>query len=153
MPEEAKPTTTEKPSETSTEPVPEKQPQDSPAPAKPDSTPESTQTAPEPSSADEVANLRTALAKAQMERTAAIEAVKLGIDPKQVPYVLRLAELPSSGKTEDITAAIQKVLDDVPAFRAEAPGSRPEIRIGAKAPQETETNDALARAFGNVKKK
>lgn len=153
MTEETKPTTTEQPKETPTAPVPEKQPQDSTAPAKPDSPPESTQTAPEPSSANEVAALRTELAKAQAERTAAMEAVKLGIDPKQIPYVLRLAELPASGKTEDIAAAIQKVLDDVPAFRADAPGSRPEIRIGAKAPQETEPNDALARAFGNVKKK
>lgn len=112
----------------------------------PASVPESK---PEHTEPDETAALRSQLARANAERIAAIEAAKLGVDPNQVPYVLRLAEFPESGKPEDIAAAVQKVLDDVPAFKASAPGNRPEIRIGAKAPKEHETSDALARAFGN----
>lgn len=100
-------------------------------------------------SAAKIAELQAQLAAANAQRVAAIEAAKLGIDPKQVPYVLRLAELPESGKPEDIAAAIQKVLDDVPAFKSAASGSTPEIRIGAKDQQGTAQSDALSRIFGN----
>lgn len=110
---------------------------------------ESAQDAPKSSGTDEVTNLRAQLARANAERVAAIEAAKLGIDPKQVPYVLRLAELGGSDKPEDIAAAIQKVLDDVPAFKASASGAAPEIRIGAKDPQENAQSDALSQIFGN----
>lgn len=111
--------------------------------------PQSAQNAPESPAADEVTNLRAQLARANAERVAAIEAAKLGIDPKQVPYVLRLAELGGSDKPEDIAAAIQKVLDDVPAFKASASGTAPGIRIGAKDPQENAQSDALSQIFGN----
>lgn len=152
MDEETK--TTEQPAAEQDSPKPDapakEPPAKEPAPKTPapDAT-QSAQSAPESSGTDEVTNLRAQLARANAERVAAIEAAKLGIDPKQVPYVLRLAELPGSDKPEDIAAAIQKVLDDVPAFKASASGTAPEIRIGAKNPQENSQSDALSQIFGN----
>lgn len=127
------------------EPVPAPAPAPQPAP-KAAALPEP---APPQDSSAEIAELRAQLARAQAESTAAVEAAKLGIDPKQVPYVLRLAELPETGKPEDIAAAIQKVLDDVPAFKSGAAAGAPQIRIGAGEPQEKTESDALARIFGN----
>ncbi len=135
-------------------PAPAAAPEPAPAPAPaPQDAPESPQDAAGASAADELADLRAQLARATGERTAAIEAVKLGVDAKQIPYVLRLVELPKSGKAEDIAAAVQKVLDDVPAFKSAAPSAAQSgIRIGAKAPENAQTDDALARAFGNKPK-
>ena len=152
MDEETK--TTEQPAAEQDSPKPDasakEPPAKEPAPKTPaPDAPQSAQNAPESSAADEVTTLRAQLARANAERVAAIEAAKLGIDPKQVPYVLRLAELGGSDKPEEIAAAIQKVLDDVPAFKASASGTAPEIRIGAKDPQENAQSDALSQIFGN----
>lgn len=117
--------------------------------AEPQDAPESAQNAPESPGADEAASLRAQLARANMMSTAAIEAAKLGVEAGQIPYVLRLAELPESGKAEDIAAAVKKVLDDVPAFKPDAGGTRSGIRIGAKDAAQNDQNEALARAFGN----
>ena len=138
--------------ETSADPKPEPAPESKSADAEqqpPEDAPESPQTAADAALADEVASLRAQLARATGERTAAIEAVKLGVDAKQIPYVLRLVELPESGKAEDIAAAVKKVLDDVPAFKSAASGNQTGIRIGARASQEAQNEDVLARAFGN----
>ena len=77
--------------------------------AEPQDAAESAQDAPESPGADEVASLRAQLARANMMSTAAIEAAKLGVEAGQIPYVLRLAELPESGKAEDIAAAVNVV--------------------------------------------
>lgn len=146
MPEKAEP---------EAKPDPEK-----PAEAKPETNPESkpepqtpSESVPQPLEAtatNEVAALRADLARAQTERTAVLEAARMGIDAKHIDYVLKLADLPADGKPEDIQKALQKVLDDVPAFRVTAPDNRHALRIGAKDPKETNAEDALAKAFGNT---
>lgn len=144
----AEPAAQETPADPKPEPAPEPKSADAEQPS-PQDAPESPQAAADAALADEVASLRAQLARATGERTAAIEAVKLGVDAKQIPYVLRLMEMPDSGKEEDIAAAVKKVLDDVPAFRSAASGNQTGIRIGAKASQEAQNEDVLARAFGN----
>lgn len=144
----AEPAAQETPADPKPEPAPEPKSADAEPPS-PQDAPESPQAAADAALADEVASLRAQLARATGERTAAIEAVKLGVDAKQIPYVLRLVELPESGKAEDIAAAVKKVLDDVPAFKSAAPGNQTGIRIGARASQEAQNEDVLARAFGN----
>lgn len=138
-----------------TEPEAKSEPEQPEAP-KPEPVPETpTESAVQPSEApgtDDVASLRSDLARAQTERMAVLEAAKMGIDAKHIDYVLKLAELPADGKPESIQKALQKVLDDVPAFRVTAPDNRPELRIGAKAPKETAADEAIAKAFGNFKK-
>lgn len=134
-PEEAQKPEPEQPADQKQEPAPEKPtaPQEAPA-------------------TDDTATLRADLARAQTERAAVLEAAKLGIDAKHIDYVLKLADLPDDGKPEGIQKALQKVLDDVPAFRATAPENRPQLRIGTKGQLENASDDALARAFGNTKK-
>lgn len=154
-PETTNPTATPEEStaepETGTDTAPDPEP--APAPENRDtgsSTPDSTQDAPESPSPDEVQALRAQLARANAMRTAAVEAAKLGVEPGHIPYVLRLMEMPDSGKDEDIAAAVQKVLDDVPAFKPAAQGGRPQMRIGAKDAEQSDQNEAIAKAFGNT---
>lgn len=126
-----------------------------PAPEKPEApkpSAESAQQPPETSGTDELTSLKAQLARAQTERIAALEAVKLGIDPKHIDYVLKLAELPEGGKPADIQKALQKVLDDIPAFKASAAENRPALRIGADDPKQVSDEDKIAAAFGNTKK-
>ena len=47
---------------------------------------------------------------------------------KQIPYVLKLADIQISDeevKDEDIKAAIEKVLEDVPALKSQEPTPKP----------------------------
>ena len=120
-PEQAKP-------EPKTEPVPE-QPQDN----------------------TELNSLKAELSRIRTEKAAALEAVRMGVDSRQIDYVLKLAEFPENADQKAITAAIQKVLDDVPAFKAEASGKSKGFKIGADEPKPTSEADAIARAFGNTK--
>lgn len=134
-----------KPAEPTTapEPAPAPQPEPTPEPAAP----------PQPDNTAELQSLRSELAKAKLERTAALEAAQLGIDPKHIGYVLRLAELPEKGDEAGIRDAIQKVLDDVPAFRMSTSGAAAGIRIGGKEPKQQTESEDIARAFGNAKTK
>lgn len=141
MPEKAEPEAKPDPEK------PETKPESKPEPETPS---ESVPQPPEATATNEVAVLRADLARAQTERTAVLEAARMGIDAKHIDYVLKLADLPADGKPEDIQKALQKVLDDVPAFRVTAPDNRPALRIGAKDPKETNAEDALAKAFGNI---
>ena len=63
-----------------------------------------------------------------------MKALELGIDMKQIPYVLKLADIQISDeevKDEDIKAAIEKVLEDVPALKSQEPTPKPGITLGA----------------------
>ncbi len=133
------------------DPKPAPAPAPAPQPPKPAPAPEPP--ASEPDNTAELQSLRTELAQAKLERTAALEAVKLGIDPKHIGYVMKLAELPENGDEAAVSEALKKVLDDVPMFRANTAGSGTGIRIGGKEQQQNEESDALARAFGNGKTK
>lgn len=94
--------------------------------------------------------------KAQVESTATMVAVRLGIDAKTIPYVLKLADLSTvvdkEGKINDeaVTQALNKVLDDVPAFKSSTAGSG-FIKVGASGGQPTSQEDQLAAIFGNKK--
>lgn len=133
------------------DPEPNPAPAPAPQPSKPTPAPEPP--APETDNMAELQSLRTELAQAKLERTAALEAVKLGIDPKHIGYVMKLAEFPENGDEAAVSEALKKVLDDVPMFRANTVGSGTGIRIGGKEQQQNEESDALARAFGNGKTK
>lgn len=60
---------------------------------------------------------------AEIEKSAALEAVKQGVDVASIPYVLKMADFSAvsvDGKinTEKLTEAVKKVLDDIPALKA-----------------------------------
>lgn len=94
--------------------------------------------------------------QAQMQAAATMAAVSLGIDAKTIPYVLKMADLGQvmgqDGKINDeaLKAALNKVLEDVPALKPQAPGSTGFIQVGAASGQQQTqtTDDALKKAFG-----
>ena len=94
--------------------------------------------------------------KAMIDSAATMTAVSLGIDAKTIPYVLKMADLSQvmgqDGKINDeaLKAALNKVLEDVPALKPQASGSTGFIQVGAASGQQQTqaTDDALKKAFG-----
>ena len=98
--------------------------------------------------------------KAMVDSAATMTAVSLGIDTKTIPYVLKMADLSQvtgqDGKINDeaLKAALNKVLEDVPALKPQTPGSSGFIQVGAASGGQTQqtVDTELDRIFG-VKKK
>ncbi|WP_411337218.1 hypothetical protein [Ruminococcus gauvreauii] len=96
--------------------------------------------------------------QAQVENKAILEAIQLGIDPKTVPYVLKLADLSQvmdaegNINQESIQNALKKVLEDVPALKPEPKQATGFVQVGASGGQQQSTqNDQLSAIFGNKK--
>lgn len=96
--------------------------------------------------------------QAQVENKAILEAIQLGIDPKTVPYVLKLADLSQvmdaegNINQENIQNALKKVLEDVPALKPEPKQATGFVQVGASGGQQQSTqNDQLSAIFGNKK--
>ena len=99
---------------------------------------------------------QAAMQQAQMQSAATMAAVSLGIDAKTIPYVLKMADLSQvtgqDGKINDETlkAALNKVLEDIPALKPQAAGSTGFIQVGATSgTQQTQsaTDAELDRIF------
>lgn len=98
--------------------------------------------------------------KAMIDSAATMAAVSLGLDAKTIPYVLKMADLSQvmgqDGKINDeaLKAALDKVLEDVPALKPQASGSTGFIQVGAASGGQTQqtVDTELDRIFG-VKKK
>lgn len=91
--------------------------------------------------------------KAQVESTATIVAVKLGVDAKSIPYILKMADfnavIDKDGKISDeaVTGAINKVLEDVPALKPSANETGfTQVGIGGDPSQRTQQNAAKPQA-------
>lgn len=82
-----------------------------------------------------VASERSARIKAQLRADAQLEAIKQGVDVKSIPHVLKLVDYKDCTDGEGVTdseklsAAVKKVLDDVPAFKAVS-NSGGSVRVG-----------------------
>lgn len=87
--------------------------------------------------------------QAQMQAAATMAAVSLGIDAKTIPYVLKMADLSQvmgqDGKINDETlkAALNKVLEDVPALKPQAPGTTGFIQVGVASGQQQTANEPM----------
>ncbi|MGM0215455.1 hypothetical protein [Enterococcus sp. AZ109] len=95
--------------------------------------------------------------KAQLDAKAQMAAIQLGVDPKVLPYVLKLADLSSltlESKDEDFTNALNKVLEDVPALKKEQTASTGFQAVGSSGQSQGQTaaEDQLDRIFGVNKK-
>lgn len=98
--------------------------------------------------------------QAMIDKEATLAAIGLGIDAKTIPYVLKMADLSQvmgqDGKINEETmkAALNKVLEDVPALKPQAAGSIGFVQVGAAggAGQQTTVDTELDRIFG-IKKK
>lgn len=111
----------------------------------------------------DVAGLQTQLqtyqAQAQqavIEKDATVEAIGLGLEAKQVPYILKMADfskaMDKDGKTnpEAIKEAINKVLEDFPQLKPQKEENKGFQKVGASGGNQANQNmdDALKQAFG-----
>ncbi len=75
--------------------------------------------------------------QAQIQNAAILAAVSLGIDAKTIPYILKMADLSQTvgqdGKIneENLKAALNKVLEDVPGLKPQAAGTTGFVQVGA----------------------
>lgn len=97
---------------------------------------------------------------AEIEKSAALEAVKQGVDVASIQYVLKMADFSAvsvDGKinTEKLTEAVKKVLDDIPALKAKANENAGGVhKIGGDGNgNKNLTEDALRGIFGIKSKK
>lgn len=94
--------------------------------------------------------------QAVIEKDATIEAIGLGLDAKQVPYILKMADfskaMDKDGKTspEAIKEAINKVLEDFPQLKPTKEENKGLQKVGASGGNQVNQNmdDALKQAFG-----
>lgn len=98
------------------------------------------------------------LQQAAIEREAFTLAPDLGVDIKTLPYITKLADFSTvtdekgDVKPDLVKAAIEKVLEDVPAFKAQNTTSAGSFKIGAEGGQQAAAqNEQLAAIFGNKK--
>lgn len=98
--------------------------------------------------------------QAQIQSAAVLAAVSLGIDAKTIPYILKMADLSQAvgqdGKIneENLKAALNKVLEDVPALKPQVSGTTGFIQVGAASSgtgQQANQADQLSSIFGNKK--
>lgn len=102
---------------------------------------------------NQLTQAQAAVQKAQIESAATMTAVSLGIQAKTIPYVLKMADfsqvIGQDGKVseEALTAAINKVLEDIPALKPQADAKSGFMQIGTggnpqQQPQQTTANQA-----------
>lgn len=104
----------------------------------------------------QLAQAQAASQQAQINASATMAAVSLGIDAKTIPYVLKMADLSQvvgqDGKIneETLKAALNKVLEDIPALKPQTAASTGFVQIGATGGNQTQsaTDAELDRIFG-----
>lgn len=86
----------------------------------------------------QIAELQKQISDRAIDDALSTAALDLGVDAKQLPYVARLAArdgiLGTDGKpdAEKVKAAINQVLEDVPALKASANANKGFVPVGAK---------------------
>ena len=96
--------------------------------------------------------------KAQLDNAATLQAVKLGIAPEKIPFVLKLADMSEvmdkEGKIseENLKTALDNVLKVLPELKPQTQ-QQTGFQIGAPgtSQQQVNQNDQLAAIFGNKK--
>ena len=104
----------------------------------------------------EVANATARVAK--VENAVIVEATKMGIDPKAIPYLTRMADLSDVGdergaiSSEKVAAALGKVLDDLPALKPNLKEQGFKVGgAGAKDGDPAKADDQKLKAIFGVK--
>lgn len=105
-----------------------------------------------------IAELEQAAEAARVESAVTQAAVQMGIDAKAIPYLARMADLSDVGDgsggidTAKVSAALKKVLDDVPGLKPQPSGAGAGFSIGGAGGKDPDTGkaegSALDRAFG-----
>lgn len=98
-----------------------------------------------------IADLQKQIADRTLDDAFSAAAIELGVDAKQVPYVSRLAVrdgvLGSDNQpdVEKVKAAINKVLEDVPALKASANANKGFVPVGAKTGDGADSGEDAAK--------
>ena len=111
----------------------------------------------------QLAQAQAAAQQAELRSAAMMQAVSLGIDANTIPYVLKLADFSQAtgqdGKISDeaLKAALNKVLEDVPALKPQTSAAAGFVQLGAPGTgsggtQNTDQQAMLSNIFG-IKKK
>lgn len=95
--------------------------------------------------------------KVQLEAKAQMAALQLGVEPKVLPYLLKMADLSTltlESTDEDVTKVLSKVLEDIPALKKEQTSATGfhAVGSGGQSQQQSATDDQLDRIFGVNKK-
>lgn len=104
----------------------------------------------------QLAQAQAVAQKAMIDNAATMTAISLGLDAKTIPYILKMADLSQAmgqdGKINDeaLKTALNKVLEDVPALKAQPGQATGFVQVGASGGtgQQQTTDDALKKAFG-----
>lgn len=96
-----------------------------------------------------IADLQKQIADRALDDAFSTAAMELGVEAKQIPYVSRLAArddvlgADNQPDVEKVKAAINKVLDDVPALKSSANANKGFVPVGAKSGEDAGSgNDA-----------
>lgn len=110
----------------------------------------------------QIQELTRSLNVAKVENAVIVQAQRMGIDARAIPYLTRMADLRDVGTDgeidpEKVNAALQKVLDDLPALKptSQQPEQVGGFRIGGNGTQKDPKPDQseLYRMFGVKPKK
>ena len=115
----------------------------------------------------QIRELTRSLNVAKVENAVIVQAQKMGVDAKAIPYLTRMADLSDVGDEkgaidpEKVGAALQKVLDDLPALKPTAKGGEDGqqhqggFRVGGNGSQQDPKADKseLYKMFGVKPKK
>lgn len=111
---------------------------------------------------EEIKQLKSQILQSNIQSQAKDIALDLGVDKSTVPYVVKMADMQNvtneKGEisTENLKAAIEKVLTDIPALKGTKPQNKGFVQIGgtdAGGNQNAAQNEALANIFGTNRKK
>lgn len=106
----------------------------------------------------QIEGLRKQLLASQVQGAVVVEATKLGVDAKAIPYLARMADLTAVAdeqgnvSAEKVAEAIGKVLEDIPALKPTAAAQKG-FQVGGSGkkggnPPSSDFEDKLDRAFG-----
>lgn len=110
----------------------------------------------------DIVSANNARLQAEINQSATLEAVKQGVDPKSVPYVLKMADFKSVSdengniNADKLTEAVKKVLEDVPALKGSAAQNESGTgfgKIGGDGTQTTNTDEDRLRSIFGIKSK
>lgn len=100
---------------------------------------------------NQLTSAQTEALQAKLENKAILQMIDLDVDIKQMPYILKLADIKmvdGEVKDEDIKEAIKKVLDDVPAFKSHQDQDQGKgFKFGADIKKQKATEDEEMAAW------
>ena len=106
------------------------------------------------------AALQARLTQELLSKQAFNDCLDLGVDRKTIPHVIKCADfkdaIDEKGeiKADKVREVIEKVLDDVPAFKSAAKDDKGfKIGVGGEPDEAAEQENALRKAFGLAPKK